>query len=536
MILLVLACLLCLPSSAQEVDEAIRELVAAGTTVGVAGRTEPIYASLPVFYFYEQRAFAPAWDTVTAERLLTALDSLADDGLRPSGYHRAEIDLLTGAIEQRPSAQRIAAREVMMTDAWLTAAQHLLAGRTDPRSLGAEWFIDRAERDLLPLLESSLAAGAPAAGFDQLRPAEPAYATLKDALRKYRSIEAEGGWPAIGDGPVLKTGVSHTTVVSLRRRLIASGDLDSSVPPSETFDDRVALAVKRFQLRHGLAQDGVVGPSTRAALDVPVSARIDQIIANLERWRWLPAALGENHILVNLASFTLHVVENGEDALSMKIVVGRPYRRTPVMSSRLSHVVFNPAWNVPEIIAATDVLQKVKRDPGYLARNHIRVYAGNREVNPSTVAWSRLSESHFPYRLRQDPGPANALGRIKFNFPNRFNVYLHDSPERELFNRDVRDFSSGCIRLEKPVELATYLLGAAQRATIREALSSARERTELVRRDVPIHILYWTAWTSPDGTLHFRPDIYHRDGRILTALRESAPDERVDPGLQQDPR
>ena len=311
----------------------------------------------------------------------------------------------------------------------------------------------------------------------------------------------------------------------LRRRLRATGDL-TGPPASDSFrfDATLRRAIARFQERHGLAIDGVVGPTTRAALNVPVEARLRQIEVNMERWRWLPRDLGDPHVRVNIADFWLRVVEGGAPALQMRVVVGTRYRQTPVFSDRISYLVFNPYWHVPPRIATQDKLPEFRRDPSLVSRLGFELLDGwgsdARIVDPSTIDWGRLSAANFPYHLRQRPGPANALGRVKFMFPNRHNVYLHDTPARSLFGRTERGFSSGCIRVERPVDLATYLLrdnDGWTEARVRTAMSQTTEQTVVLRRKVPVHLLYWTAWPE-DGSLHFRTDIYRRDEAVASAL------------------
>jgi murein L,D-transpeptidase YcbB/YkuD len=298
----------------------------------------------------------------------------------------------------------------------------------------------------------------------------------------------------------------------------------------EVFDEHVEHAVRRFQARHGLRVDGVLGPVTLAALNVSVTQRLQQLRANLERWRWLPRDLGRQHIVVNIARFTLDVVEDAQSVMTMRIIVGTPYRDTPAFSSQINYLVLNPSWNVPLRIAVEDKLPLIRQDPGYLGRNHMKVFQGwgteAREIDPGTINWSKVSAEKFPYRLRQTPGPLNALGQIKFILPNPFDVYLHDTPSRELFNRTIRTFSSGCIRVEKPLELAQYVLRGDPRwrhESLLATIGRRREQTIRVPVPVPVHILYWTAWVEVDGTVHFRNDIYHRDTLVEQALNTRPP-------------
>lgn len=342
---------------------------------------------------------------------------------------------------------------------------------------------------------------------------------LEKALARYHHLAAQGGWPQVPAGPTLREGDMDVRIPLLRKRLTASGDLPA--PTEEEyfflFDETLREAVQRFQIRHGLIADGVVGTKTLTELNVPVSERIRQLAASLERCQPLPSLLEPRHILVNIADFTLKLYEDGELRLSMPVIVGKTYRQTPVFNGRISSLVLNPTWEVPHSIATKDLLPKIKKNPGYLSQLHLRVFQGGKsstEIAPSTVDWTNLSQAHFPYRLRQEPGPNNALGRVKFLFPNPYDVYLHDTPARELFQKDSRTFSSGCIRIAKPLDLAAYLLQGTPLGSP-EALAAAiaREKTRNVPipSPIPVHIVYMTAWVDSEGVIQFRPDIYNRE-------------------------
>jgi murein L,D-transpeptidase YcbB/YkuD len=357
----------------------------------------------------------------------------------------------------------------------------------------------------------------------------PGYVRLRDTLAFYRSIQERGGWPGVPVGPMMSRGATGERITALKHRLIVSGDLPiSQRGDGAIFDEALEEAVRRFQRRHGLDVDGVVGPATLEALNVSVNERIRQIKKNMERWRWVPHDLGIRIIAVNIAGFWLQALEKNRPILEMRVVAGKRYTRTPVFRARMTHAVFRPYWNVPSSIARKEMLPLIKRDPGYLEKNRLRVFRGwdpeNGEIDPKNIDWSQLAPHHFPYRLRQDPGPMNALGRVKFVFPNRFNVYLHDTPERELFARTVRGFSHGCIRVEKPVELAQFVLRDDPRWTRERILLAMEEGSanQIVRLHEPItvHIEYWTAWVDEDGTAQFRKDIYEWDELLEEELEE----------------
>jgi murein L,D-transpeptidase YcbB/YkuD len=281
--------------------------------------------------------------------------------------------------------------------------------------------------------------------------------------------------------------------------------------------------VKRFQQRHGLTPDGAVGPGTLAALNVPVSARIDQIRVNLERSRWVLHEMVGEFVLVDVAGFSVSYFRNDAPVWTSKVIVGRPYRETPIFRSTITYVVFNPTWTIPPGILVKDKLPILRKDPGYLKRNNIRVIdASGREVNPNSVNWSRYGAGNLPpYQLRQDPGDDNALGLVKIMFPNKYSVYLHDTPTKALFDKDERTFSSGCIRVQKAFELAELVLNDPvqwNQATMAEVVKAKAMKTVNLAKPVPVLLLYWTAQPTPDGQVLFRNDVYGRDPATLAAL------------------
>jgi L,D-transpeptidase YcbB len=308
---------------------------------------------------------------------------------------------------------------------------------------------------------------------------------------------------------------------------LAPASLLAGPPPSapDHFDPSLQQAVEHFQRRHGLDVDGIVGRDTRAALNVPVQERINQIILNMERWRWMPRDLGATHVLVNMAGFELDFIEDRRPALSMRVVVGTPDQRTPVFSDKITYLEFNPYWNIPYSIASKEILPLIQRDPGYLADRGIRVFtswaADAAELDPWYIDWWEITPRSFPFRLRQDPGRHNPLGRVKFMLPNRFAVYLHDTSSPSLFHRTVRTFSHGCIRVEKPAELAELLLRhnpGWDLKQIESAMNGGARRIATLKRPVPVHLIYATAWSAADGTVQFRRDIYERDSLLFNML------------------
>lgn len=504
-------------------------------------RKERICGISAIPEFYRKRNYKPAWTlegtpTTQATDLIRALNSSRDEGLSPEIYHLSEIQsLLSKLIEPdlrlgSVSPSILAELDILLSDAFLLYATHLRAGRVDPESIHTSWMAFLPEVDLSRVLSDSLTTGRIIESLSALGPSDEGYLRLKQALQTYRTIPRET-WPKISSGPTLRPGETDARVALLRQLLKVTGDLEGSVNnESLVFDEPLEQALRRFQRRHGLKVDGVMGRQTLSQLNRPVAERVRQIEINLERWRWLPHDLGARYVLVNIADFQLNIMESGSSVLQMRVVVGSDYRKTPVFSETMKYVVLNPYWNVPNRIAIEDKLPLIQEDPSYLKRNGYRVFTGwegnAMEVAPETIEWSSVNRSDFIYRLRQDPGLQNALGRIKFMFPNRFSVYLHDTPQHALFEKTVRIFSSGCIRVEKPLALAAYVLQENpdwNQEKIKAAIDMGDNRTIFLKKTIPVHLLYWTAWVEPDGTLHFREDIYKRDELLDRALKEAPP-------------
>jgi murein L,D-transpeptidase YcbB/YkuD len=371
------------------------------------------------------------------------------------------------------------------------------------------------------VLRAAIAGPSVAEAVAGLAPRHPAYARFRAALLRYREIAARGGFETVPEGPKLALGAEGPRVLALRRRLVAEGDLTGEQAEGSVFDAALEEGVKRAQARFGLEPDGVAGRATLAALGVPAAARVDQIRVNLERARWVLYALQGRLVLVDVAGFELRYFDpDGE--WRTRVIVGRPYRRTPIFRSTIRYLVLNPTWTVPPTILAQDVLPAMRRDRSYLARKALRVLdSRGREVDPRNIDWARTSAKGFPYQLRQDPGPENALGRIKFMFPNPYAVYLHDTPSQALFGKSERAGSSGCIRVEHPIHLAELLLadpGKWSREAIERAIATGKTQTVNLREPVPVILMYWTIDVDPDGTVYFKRDLYQRDPPVLRAL------------------
>jgi L,D-transpeptidase YcbB len=530
------------PPSSWLAEQLRVRIEALGRPPRITPRGEAVRALDPVIRFYERRAFRAVW--ICEEGLLPHADvfvrmirQVEREGIRSASYHLSRIEKLLLEVRQGGSydlSQRGRSwvdLELLLTDAFFLYGSHMLTGQIDPREHKEVWFADRPQVDLATILQEASETNRIAELLHNLRPMHAGYAELQKALASYRDISARGGWPVIPDGPKLQKGDRDPRVVALRTRLQLTADLDRlPAPVEDVFDAALEQGLKGFQERHGLDADGVLGASTLTALNVSAEARVRQIELNMERWRWLPQQLADRYILVNIANFHLAVVEHGRSVVTMRVVVGRPTRPTPFFSAEMTYLVFSPHWYVPPTIAIQDKLPLIRRDPGYVARQNFKLFrdgeAGVARVDPMSVDWSSVSARNFPYRLRQDPGPRNALGRVKFMFPNPYHVYLHDTPSRELFAKTERAFSSGCIRLEKPIELAEYLLGDDpkwSRQKILAAMGRGAEQVVHLPTTIPVYLLYWTAWVNEEGVVQFRKDLYERDKALDKVLREFYP-------------
>jgi murein L,D-transpeptidase YcbB/YkuD len=496
--------------------------------------------------FYGKRGYRPVWSTGAgpsrqASALIAAIPVLAAEGLDTRRYSVDRLAALaqevrdTKTFEGADAQHQLSDLDLELTYTYLSLAEDLAAGSLQPEKLGVQWSVKRPAASpgaYEASLEQALGAKTPDEMLRNLRaliPRHDGYQRLTHALASYRAIAARGGWGEVPAGPPLNTGDGGPRVAALRARLAASGDLAAATPAADGYDEAVAAAVSHFQRRHGLEPTGKVDGDTLAELNVPAEERVRQIEVNLERWRWMPASLGDRYIEVNVPDFHLDVVEGGAVPLTMRAIVGKPKNRTPIFSSRMDNLQLNPVWNLPNSIVRKEIAPKLASDPGYLRRHGmvlIRV-RGNHEgaVRPAAANLSKLGRGS-PYRLRQRSGANNALGQVKFVFPNPFDVYLHGTTSPRLFARTERGLSHGCIRLEKPQDLAAYLLKDDPKwtpETIEAAIATGEHKTISLPRPIPVYILYWTAWVDADGTIELRRDLYGHDATVAQALAHEPP-------------
>lgn len=480
---------------------------------------------------YAENEYQPLWsDRAEVDRLDDLVEFAYQQGLDPIDY---PLETLAKLLPEEGLPEDVIARvkvDVLATEILVRIAYQVRFGKVNPYEIYPDWNFDR---ELLPgedpvqMLLGIIRANALSSAVTRDIERGPIYQAMVRGLAEHRRIAGQGGWPEVPAGPTLRLGERNDRVRVLRRRLAVSGELEAGEEAdSELFDEALQQAVELFQSRHGLDADGAVGPATLRALNVPVTQRIQQIRASLERGRWVFEDLHRIRnrlVLVNIASAEVNVLRGREIIWRSRAQIGKPYRQTPVFRDEIKYLVFNPTWMVPPTILREDVLPRLLEDPnGYLAEKQLDLL--NRDgqlVDLAAVDWRAVGTGDFPYMVRQRPGPWNALGMVKFIFPNPHFVFLHDTPARELFELSGRAFSSGCVRVEDPFMLAELLFddpGAWNRDTFQEIVDSRQTRTIHLDEPTPIFLMYLTAEPGMDGSFRFFEDIYGRDERLLRAL------------------
>jgi L,D-transpeptidase YcbB len=516
------------PQAADAVVEAVRQRVDDLSASGhLAIEGEPLVAARVLPTLYELHGYQPFWGTSRIASLIDLVRGSAEDGLTPADYHLAALEKLAGS---NGTPLQSAQLDLIATDAYVVLLSNLYFGKVDPVSLDNRWnFGSRQieERDAALFVLDALSRPDIADAISVVRPNHWMYKNLIDALAAYRAIEKAGGWPTIADGPTLRRGMTDPRVPKLRLRLAASQDAAGAATDSATFDDALEAALKHFQARHYLPADGTAGAETRRELNVSVAQRIDQIRVNLERGRWvLHQKPDPEFVVVDVAGFEVRYIRDRAVVWRSRAQVGKPYRQTPIFRSTIQEVVINPTWTIPPGILGNDILPAVRKDPAYLEKRGLRVIdRDGRNVDPSSIDFTKYTGGNFPYMIRQDPGPTNALGRVKIMFPNPYLVYLHDTPSQNLFEKERRAFSSGCIRTERPFELVDLLLaGSSQwnRAALDAELNTGKTRTIRLTTPVPVLLLYWTVDRNDAGEIVFKADPYGRDPKLLKALGSPA--------------
>lgn len=479
---------------------------------------------------YKARNYTAFWvdgtsPTPAAHALVRLLGEADKEGLDAAAYDVGRLqDWLAG---RKPTTLTIF--DVTLSAAVLNYGRDRLGARAATVSTVLKGLLPVPLPDGARTFTGVAGSADPVAALDSLGPRDAGYLGLKVALAEYRRIALAGGWPQVpawsSEAVKLQPGLSDPRVPAYRARLAVT-DGAPEVPPeqAELFDPGLVTALMRFQQRHGLIADGIPGRNTVRALNVPVEARVQQLVANLERAR-IRAVPADPYILVNIPEYRLRMVSGGQTIFDVPVVTGRPSRPTPLIVSSLSSVVLNPTWTVPIKLAGEDIVPKVLKDPEYLDKEGIRIFSSfshdDVEIDPDTIDWQNINRKHFPYRLRQDPGPLNSLGRVKLNFPNTHDVYMHDTPDRHLLARDERAFSSGCIRVLNPVDLAEKILGSLagwDRARIDATIATGTMVTLSVPKNISVRLVYETTWVAVDGAVNFRQDIYGHDAELVQTM------------------
>lgn len=461
--------------------------------------------------FYNTRNFQYAWFTKNGPAEHTRsfwnlheqyIDLNRDSSIFHQKLHERMNRLLNE--DEKLSPEVLAETELSLTEHFFEFTDYAYTGKFNPEEL--QWHIPKMKVDAVQLLDSLIKTKGE--NLENWEPVNDQYQKLKSALAQLYKISTSGDWQTIdlGKNKVLKTGDSAAVLVSVKKNLALTGDYPGQ-NFSPRFDAETEIAVKTFQKRHGLSEDGVIGPAFVKAMNVPLEKRIEQVLMNMERMRWLPQDTAGKKIVVNIPEFRLHVFDGKQEVMNMAIIVGKEATRTIIFSGDIRYVVFAPYWNVPPSIVRKEILPAMRRNSNYLAANNMEIvkYEGGLPV------------------IRQKPGPNNALGRVKFLFPNSYNIYLHDTPARSLFQSTTRAFSHGCIRIEKPEAMAEFLLtDEGWTATeVAEAMNLSAEKTVTLKKKVPVYIVYFTAWVDEDGLLNFRDDIYGHDKVLASQMFRS---------------
>jgi murein L,D-transpeptidase YcbB/YkuD len=475
-----------------------------------------------VAHFYQARNFAAAWEGSAADQLVQAIRQIEQDGLTPADYHLAAIEALRTSPASAPG--RDADLQFLLTDAVAALVDEVRFGKVRPVTLDRRWNVDpRSGAPPVETLLATIAASAsPSGAIEAMKPSNFIYKGLKQALAAHRTLAARGGWPLVPSGGSLKPGMTDPRVAVIRKRLASTGDAPAGAS-TDVYDEALLSAVKLFQERHRLQADGAIGKATVDAMNVSVAQRIEQIRVNLERARWVVGDSNDTFVLANLAAFKVYVIRGGRNVWETRTQVGKAGRQTPAFRSEMRYLVFNPDWTVPPTILAQDVLGAMRKGQNAIAKKRLAIFdRQGRPVSPDTIDWTTVTPGTFPYTLRQPPGADNALGRVKFIFPNEHSIFLHDTPSRDLFRPDERTFSSGCIRVEHPLDLAAVLLQGQDDWTgekIQQVVDEGKTLTVFLKTPIPVLIVYWTVSVgAASQELRYARDVYNLDPAVLRAL------------------
>ena len=473
---------------------------------------------------YTGSRFQRVWtDSKKIDGLLRAIKDIERDGLNPQDYYLDRLTKLRDEVSKNPTVQRQVDLDILLTDALTRLAYNSFYGKVDPERIDRNINVAQIWRGTRGAegVREFLASPSLYDKIESLKPTLPRYERFRQALARYRKYEQAGGWGRIPKGKVLSVGRTDPRVPAIRHRLAVTEDLPANLDDgSMLYDAALEKAVHRFQARHRLPEGDLAG-KTIAAMNVPVKQRVDQIRINLERARWFTRDIQPTRVVVNIAAFEIYFFKNGKQVWRNEAQVGKTYTQTPLIADEIEYLVLNPTWTVPPGVLEDSVLPAAKKDPSSITRRGLRVFdSSGREVPAKSVNWKRYTASTLPYTLRQDPGPTNPLGRVKFIFPNRHSVYLHDTPNQLGYDRRVRAMSWGCIHVQDPLELAALMINdpAWSLPAVEAQVKSRKTKTIHLEPPVRVALFYWTFDVWDDDLAQFLPDTYQRDRRVLRGL------------------
>jgi murein L,D-transpeptidase YcbB/YkuD len=487
-----------------------------------------------VHKFYSRRNYRLAWSEEgeflpQASMFINLMNDVKNHGISSyKNYNLKEKYTQTSEAKKkhRPEISQMRKDlDILLTSSFFQYAQHIWRGKVNPEEDKIGWYVERKKIKYGKTLDVILSNNQNDNPFMVNEPLHPEYQKLKSVLLEYKKIDSLGGWPQVklGNKKAIKLGDTSQTIPILKKRLFLAQYL-SEANTDSIYDQKLETAVKKFQQTHGLKDDGIIEAKTIKALNVPVKDRIEQIIINMERWRWVPEKISDNYIIVNIPEYKLHVYEKGKEIWDMNVIVGKKGSQTPIFNDFIEYIVMSPTWNVPPSIAKDEMIPLLQKDPLHLEKFNIHVYEKNKPIDPQTVDWASLSEEDKNrYSFKQNPGGDNALGKVKFIFPNEFDVYLHDTPTSRLFSQTDRGFSHGCIRIQDPQKFAEYLLKNDPNWStekIVQAMNSGEEQYIKLKIKEPVYIVYFTVWVDNNENINFREDIYGHDKKLEQAFFE----------------
>jgi murein L,D-transpeptidase YcbB/YkuD len=507
--------------SSSGIDAALRTRLAALKRGAASVRGQRLLEPDAIARFYRARKGAHAWDGGDAGEIVQAVSDIGQDGLNPADYHLAALERIGDLRKAGASPALAGDLDILLTDAVAGMIDHTRFGRVRPVSLDSTWNVN--PREGAPPLEIALEqiaeARSPRQAIEERKPTHFIYLGLKQALDQLSKVGTPGGWPRVPAGRTIRPGVRDPRVPLIRARLAATGELRGGNGSSTVYDPKLRRAVELFQTRHRLDPDGLIDKGVIDAMNVSAAARADQVRVNMERARWVLPGLGDEFLLVNLPAYKAYLIRGGRNVWEARTQIGDEGKQTPSFRATLRTVVFNPDWTVPPMILGDEV---AKGGKDYIVRKGLVVLdKDGREVDPASVDWDKADASDFPFAVKQPPGPDNALGKVKFLFPNPYSIYIHDTPSQGSFDAEKRTFSHGCIRIEHPLELARALLTGQDSwddAKIQAAVANGATQNVELTHTIPIVIVYWTVSVGSSGEIRYMRDIYGRDAKVLAAL------------------